>query len=169
MDGFLTPDQLPELMEWATARRGAGRAINVTNGCFDLLHPGHLPVLRAGADWNGHVCGADLVVAIDSDRRCAFYKGAGRPVMSVHERAEMLLATRFVSRVVSFDSRADLTRIMLCVLPDRLVRGMGGSLAPQRKPHGWTIAKQLLWVETPELHTSGLVSRILERSELLAD
>ena len=161
MDNFLTPDQLPQLVDWVTDQRGRGRSINFTNGSFDLLHPGHLPVLRAGADWDGRACGARLVVAIDSDRRVAFYKGAGRPILSVEERAEMLLATRFVDLVVSFDSKSDLTKIILCVQPDRLVRGMEGNLQPQGKPHGWTLAKQLLWVETPELHTSGVIQRVL--------
>lgn len=133
---------------------------NFTNGCFDLLHVGHLPVLRAGCEWDGRMAKARLVVAIDSDRRCAFLKGYDRPIIPAVERAELLLSTRFVSAVVQFDSTEQLREILTVVRPHFLVRGLGGKLPPQPEPFGAELARQVLWVETPDVHTSGIVERI---------
>lgn len=133
---------------------------NFTNGCFDLLHVGHLPVLRAGCEWDGRMAKARLVVAIDSDRRCAFLKGYDRPIMPAAERAELLLSTRFVSAVVQFDTVDELLEIIGIVQPHFLVRGLGGSVAPPAPPVGAELARQVLWVETPDIHTSTIVERI---------
>lgn len=134
--------------------------VNCTNGVFDLLHVGHLPVLRAGCEWDGRMAKARLVVAIDSDRRCAFLKGYDRPIIPADERAELLLSTRFVSAVVQFDSVDELREILTVVRPHFLVRGLGGQLPPQPEPFGAELARQVLWVETPDIHTSTIVERI---------
>lgn len=133
--------------------------VNFTNGVFDLLHPGHLPVLRSGCEWDGRFARARLVVAIDSDARVAVTK-PGRPILTADQRAEMLLATRFVSAVVQFDSTEQLREILTVVRPHFLVRGLGGKLPPQPEPFGAELARQVLWVETPDLHTSHLIERI---------
>ena len=77
------------------AWRTGCRRIVLTNGCFDLLHPGHLALLEAA-----RAEGDALVVAINSDASVAGLKGPSRPVTPELERAELLLALEAVDRVV---------------------------------------------------------------------
>jgi D-beta-D-heptose 7-phosphate kinase/D-beta-D-heptose 1-phosphate adenosyltransferase len=97
--------------------RAAGRRLVFTNGCFDVLHVGHVRYLaRAGS------LGDALVVAINSDRTVRELKGAGRPVMNEQERAEMLTALRAVDYVTIFDDISPRS-LIASVLPDVLVKG----------------------------------------------
>jgi D-beta-D-heptose 7-phosphate kinase/D-beta-D-heptose 1-phosphate adenosyltransferase len=97
--------------------RRSGRKIVFTNGCFDLMHAGHLQMLgfaRAQGD--------RVVVGLNSDRSVRALKGAGRPINHVGDRARMLAALEFVDYVVVFDdSRAE--RVIRRVRPDILVKG----------------------------------------------
>lgn len=79
-------------------RRRAGERIVLTNGCFDLLHPGHLDVLRQAREH-----GDCLVVAVNTDESVRRLKGVGRPVTLLAERMELLAAVRWVDYVVAFD------------------------------------------------------------------
>jgi D-beta-D-heptose 7-phosphate kinase/D-beta-D-heptose 1-phosphate adenosyltransferase len=88
-----------------------------TNGCFDLLHPGHLALLEDAA-----AMGDVLLVAINDDASVARLKGPGRPITSAAERAELLLAVRWVDAVTVFDQDTPLETIRL-VRPDVLVKG----------------------------------------------
>ncbi len=74
-----------------------GERVVLTNGCFDLLHPGHLDVLR-----QAHEHGDCLVVAVNTDESVRRLKGVGRPVTALAERMELLAAVRWVDYVVSF-------------------------------------------------------------------
>jgi D-beta-D-heptose 7-phosphate kinase/D-beta-D-heptose 1-phosphate adenosyltransferase len=97
--------------------REEGRRLVFTNGCFDLLHVGHVRYLQAA-----RALGDALIVAINSDRAVRELKGAGRPVMSESERAEVLAALEAVSYVTIFDElspRALIARL----LPDVLAKG----------------------------------------------
>src|SRR6476646_2722210 len=79
------------------AERRAGKTVAVANGCFDLLHVGHVRYLQAAAKE------ADvLVVAINDDRSVADLKGPGRPILSAADRAELVAALRGVHYVVIF-------------------------------------------------------------------
>jgi rfaE bifunctional protein nucleotidyltransferase chain/domain len=78
--------------------RGAGRRIVLANGCFDLLHVGHIRYLE-----EARRLGDVLFVGINSDAAVARLKGPGRPLMSAAERSEMLGALRAVDHVVVFD------------------------------------------------------------------
>ena len=94
-----------------------GRRIVFTNGCFDLLHPGHILTLeRARAQ------GDLLVVAVNSDRSVREMKGAGRPLVPEQERAEVLSALECVDAVVIFD-QATPRETVAALLPDVLVKG----------------------------------------------
>jgi D-beta-D-heptose 7-phosphate kinase/D-beta-D-heptose 1-phosphate adenosyltransferase len=88
-----------------------------TNGCFDLLHPGHLRLLSLAAE-RGDV----LVVAINDDDSVRGLKGPGRPVYPAGERAEILLALRWVDYVTIFPEATPLEAIEQ-VRPDVLVKG----------------------------------------------
>ncbi len=97
--------------------RETGRAVVLTNGCFDLLHPGHIALLEA-ARREGDV----LVVAVNSDASVRGLKGEGRPLVSENERVEILLALEPVDRVLVYDEPTPLETI-LALGPDVLVKG----------------------------------------------
>jgi rfaE bifunctional protein nucleotidyltransferase chain/domain len=106
-----------ELIRKREALRRDGLTVVFTNGCFDLLHPGHVRYL-AGARSLGDV----LVVALNSDRSVRILKGEGRPILDEQERAEVVAALQAVDYVTIFDQetpRALIGRL----LPDVLVKG----------------------------------------------
>jgi rfaE bifunctional protein nucleotidyltransferase chain/domain len=97
--------------------RAEGRRLVFTNGCFDLLHVGHVRYLR-----QARALGDALIVAINADRAVRELKGAGRPVMPVDERAEVLAALEAVTYVTVFDELSP-RRLIAKLLPDVLVKG----------------------------------------------
>ena len=106
-----------ELARAVAEERARGRKIVFTNGCFDLLHPGHVRVLEF-AKSKGDL----LVVAINTDRSVKGLKGPGRPVMSERERAAMLGALECVDCVVLCgDATPD--RLLKLLRPEVLVKG----------------------------------------------
>lgn len=86
-----------ELKQRVETWRARGDKITLANGCFDLLHVGHVRYLRAAKNLGGK-----LVVAINSDESVHKLKGNGRPLMPAHERAEILAALADVDAVVIF-------------------------------------------------------------------
>jgi D-beta-D-heptose 7-phosphate kinase/D-beta-D-heptose 1-phosphate adenosyltransferase len=108
---------LAELAREREAWKAEGRRVVFTNGCFDLLHAGHLALLEA-ARGQGDV----LIVAINSDASVRGLKGEGRPVVPQQERAEVLEALEAVDRVVIYDEPTPLETIRALV-PDVLVKG----------------------------------------------
>ena len=111
---ILSGDELTDALE---RDRRAGRRIVFTNGCFDLMHAGHLHLLgfaRAQGD--------RVVVGLNGDRSVRALKGAGRPINQAGDRARMLAALDLVDYVVVFDeTRAE--RVIRNVRPDILVKG----------------------------------------------
>lgn len=93
------------------------RRIVFTNGCFDLLHPGHIRLLE-----QARALGDVLVVAINSDPSMRRLKGPGRPVIPQQERAEILAALATVDAAVIFDEPTP-QELIARVLPDVLVKG----------------------------------------------
>jgi D-glycero-beta-D-manno-heptose 1-phosphate adenylyltransferase len=114
---------LAELLNERRAWKEAGRTVVFTNGCFDLLHPGHLALLE-GARAEGDV----LVVAINSDRSLREIKGPPRPLTPAAERAEILLALEAVDRVVVYDEPTP-AEVIRALVPDVLVKGADWALA----------------------------------------
>jgi D-beta-D-heptose 7-phosphate kinase/D-beta-D-heptose 1-phosphate adenosyltransferase len=94
-----------------------GRRIVFTNGCFDLLHPGHITSLE-----QARALGDALIVGLNSDASVRQLKGAGRPVLPEQERAEILLALECVDAVVIFDALTP-REVIARLLPDVLVKG----------------------------------------------
>lgn len=102
---------------YVASRRENGERIAFTNGCFDILHVGHLRYLRAAREL------ADLlIVGVNTDASVAKLKGPGRPLVSQEERAELLLALDPVDLVVFFDDPTPLALIQ-AISPDVLVKG----------------------------------------------
>lgn len=106
-----------ELQRERARLRAEGRRLVFTNGCFDILHVGHVRYLQAARE-----LGDALVVAINSDRAVRELKGAGRPVVNEMERAEMLAALGAVDLVTVFDDMSPRSLIAE-LLPDVLVKG----------------------------------------------
>jgi rfaE bifunctional protein nucleotidyltransferase chain/domain len=111
------PSPLEDLARERPAWRAAGRRVVLTNGCFDLLHPGHVALLEA-ARREGDL----LVVALNSDASVRALKGERRPVVPQGERAETLLALEAVDRVVLYDETTPI-EVIRTLLPDVLVKG----------------------------------------------
>ncbi len=88
-----------------------------TNGCFDLLHPGHVDLLQ-----RARALGDRLIVGLNSDESVRALKGPTRPIWNEQERAAMLLALRCVDQVVIFNERAP-ARLIEDLRPDVLVKG----------------------------------------------
>jgi len=114
MARIVTREELEELVE---SDRAAGRTIALANGCFDLLHVGHIRYLEAAA------AEADrLVVAINDDESVTRLKGEGRPVMPEADRAELVAGLRAVDYVVLF-SEPTVTGILEALRPDVHCKG----------------------------------------------
>ena len=95
----------------------AGKKIVFTNGCFDLLHPGHVKLLEQAKS-----LGDTLIVGINSDGSVRKNKGANRPVMPEGERAEILAGFAAVDYVVVFDEPTP-RELIAAILPNILVKG----------------------------------------------
>jgi len=107
-------DQLPE---WRAAVRAAGKKLVVTNGCFDLLHPGHVTYLE-----NARNLGDALLLGLNGDEATRQLKGPGRPVNSESDRAAVLAALASVDGVCIFAEKTA-TRFLAAAQPDIYVKG----------------------------------------------
>ena len=108
---------LSDLKKEIEAHKAQGKRIVFTNGCFDLLHPGHTRYLCAARNLGDY-----LVVAVNTDRSVKAIKGEHRPIQSQDERTELLAALSFVDAVVLFDEDNPL-KVIRHLLPDVLVKG----------------------------------------------
>lgn len=104
---------LAKVKEW----RAAGGKVVFTNGCFDLLHPGHISLL-----YQARALGDRLVVGLNTDASIRRLKGSGRPILSEQDRAAMLSALECVDLVVHFDEDTPL-QLIEAIRPDILVKG----------------------------------------------
>ena len=105
------------LVEAVAADRGAGRTIAFANGCFDVLHVGHVRYLQGAA------AEADrLVVAVNEDASVARLKGPGRPAMPAAERAEIVAALEAVDYVVTF-AEDNVERLLQRIKPEVHCKG----------------------------------------------
>ena len=107
----------PELQKRVSLWKANGERVVFTNGCFDLLHIGHITLLE-----QARRAGDRLVVALNSDASVCGLKGPSRPIVSEKERARVLAALAAVDAVVIFDEPTPL-EVILAVQPDVLVKG----------------------------------------------
>lgn len=107
----------PEAAARVRAWRQAGRTVVFTNGCFDLLHLGHVDYLEQAR----HL-GDVLIVGLNTDESVGRFKGPDRPIQDEQSRARILAALHFVDLVVLFNEDTPLDLIS-SVLPDILVKG----------------------------------------------
>ncbi|SCF02428.1 rfaE bifunctional protein, domain II [Micromonospora haikouensis] len=150
---LVAPDELAAIVE---TRRGAGRSVVFTNGCFDVLHPGHVRYLE-----QARALGDLLVVAVNSDGSVRRLKGPDRPVNPVEDRVALLAALACVDHVVIFeeDSPAGLIEV---VRPDVYVKG--GDYPPEMVPEAPLVRRLGGQVRTlgyvPDRSTSAIIDRI---------
>src|SRR5262245_46753403 len=106
-----------DLLQAVARERAAGRRIALANGCFDVLHVGHVRYLQGAA------AEADrLVVAINDDRSVALLKGAGRPILTASDRAELVAGLRGVDYVTVF-GEPTVERLLTLIKPDVHCKG----------------------------------------------
>jgi D-beta-D-heptose 7-phosphate kinase/D-beta-D-heptose 1-phosphate adenosyltransferase len=146
-----------ELADRLDEIRESGRKIVFTNGCFDILHVGHVRYLAEAAS-KGDV----LVVGLNSDESVRLIKGAKRPIVSQDHRAEVLASLASVDYVVLFDEADPLTLIQT-LKPDILAKGSDWAEediigAEFVKSNGGKIVRIIL---VPDASTSGIIERIL--------
>jgi rfaE bifunctional protein nucleotidyltransferase chain/domain len=152
------------LLEDALRRRAAARALRqtyvFTNGCFDVIHPGHVTLLREARKL-GHY----LIVAINSDRSVRALKGAGRPLQDEAARATVLAALQDVDGVVVFDEDTPL-ELIRALRPDVLVKG--GDYTPEqvvgREEVEGTGGRVVLVPLVPGHSSSALVRRVRQEA-----
>jgi len=89
-----------------------------TNGCFDILHPGHIELFKVGRS-----LGDKLIVAIDSDEKVRTDKGSARPINDIQYRKTMLESIRYIDLVLTFDSKTELEQLIELCAPDILLIG----------------------------------------------
>lgn len=106
-----------QLLERVLLLKKANRRVAFTNGCFDLLHPGHVALLE-----HGRSLGDVLVVGLNSDRSVRLVKGPHRPLVPEEERAEVLAALAAVDFVTIFDEPTP-RELIAALLPHVLVKG----------------------------------------------
>lgn len=163
--GSTTPESkilpLESLEKAVQRRRESGQTIVMTNGCFDMLHPGHVASLQEA---RRH--GDCLVVGLNSDRSVRELKGDGRPLIDQKGRAEMLAALACVDYVVIFDE-ASVTSLVQRILPDVLVKaaqygveGVVGHDIVQRNGGRIVLAPM-----KPGYSTSALAAELSQRAE----
>ena len=108
---------LEEAESFAQSLRQKGKKIIFTNGCFDILHAGHVEYLEAARD-----LGDTLIVGINSDQSVKELKGKNRPLNKLEHRAKVLSSLRCVDAVVVFEDKTPM-KLILSVKPDILVKG----------------------------------------------
>jgi len=147
---------LPQLRRIIASEKAKGKTIVLANGCFDLVHVGHIRYLRDARE-----LGDVLVVALNSDSSVRRLKGPRRPILPQRERAEVLSAFWFVDYVTIF-SRTNVQRILLALQPAYHVKGSDYTVntVPEReavKKYGGRVAI----VGGPKIkNTSDIIRRI---------
>jgi D-glycero-beta-D-manno-heptose 1-phosphate adenylyltransferase len=150
---------IDEAARLAAAWRAQGKRLVLANGCFDLLHVGHVRYLQAARS-----LGDVLLVALNSDAAVRRLKGPGRPLMPAAERAELVGALAGVDAVLVFDDdRADAVIARLC--PD--VHAKGTDYSQESVPERETVRAaggRVAIAGDPKAHaTKDLIQTILER------
>ena len=143
-----------QLRRHAGMWRAAGESIILANGCFDLLHVGHVRYLHAAKELGGR-----LVVAINSDDSVRALKGEDRPLMPAEERAEILAALSDVDAVVIFPER-DVRALIREIHPD--VQAKGTDYTAESVPEADTVREcggRVAIVGDPKDHSASDIIR----------
>lgn len=149
---------LEELKREVAFSRGNGQKVVMTNGCFDILHAGHVQYLSEAV-----ARGDRLIVAVNDDDSVKRLKGAERPINTLHQRMEVLAALGSVDWVISFSE--DTPENLICrVLPDLLVKG--GDYKPSEIAGAECVIENGGAVEVLSLRDGCSTSRIIESAQI---
>jgi rfaE bifunctional protein nucleotidyltransferase chain/domain len=156
MGTFYTREELVlQRAEW----KRAGKTVVFTNGCYDILHPGHIRLLERSRS-----LGDVLILALNTDSSVQRLKGPSRPLISESERAEMALALQAVDAVTFFDEDTP-RELIAAVLPDILVKGADWShFIAGREEVEASGGKVLALPLEPGYSTTNIVDQILQRT-----
>lgn len=154
-----------KLLEILAEQRRANRRIVFTNGCFDLMHAGHVGYLRAA-----RARGDLLVIGLNSDLSVRAIKGPSRPIVDQDMRATVLEALECIDYITFFDD-PDPLQLILAIQPDVLVKGADWEEdrivgAREVKAAGGDVVRVPL---VPGISTSEIIRRILERHVVSRD
>ena len=155
MGSFYSREELVRARaEW----RAAGKTVVFTNGCYDLLHPGHIRLLEKARS-----LGDVLILALNSDDSVQRLKGPSRPLIPEKERAEVALGLEAVDAVTLFDEDTP-RELIAAVLPDVLVKGADWAhwIAGREEVEAAGGKVMALSLE-PGYSTTGIVETILAR------
>jgi rfaE bifunctional protein nucleotidyltransferase chain/domain len=148
---------MAEIAKWRQLWKDAGKAVVLTNGCFDILHVGHLRYLTAA-----RALGDVLWIGINDDAAVSILKGPGRPVTAELERAEILAALRVVDAVTIFPT-TKATSFIETVAPDIYVKGGDYTLESLDKDDCAVLAKAGARIEIlpliPGRSTTGILQK----------
>ena len=149
----------PELVAVRAEWRKAGKTVVFTNGCYDILHPGHIRLLERARS-----LGDVLILALNTDYSVARLKGPSRPLLAETERARMALALEAVDAVTFFGE--DTPRELIAeVLPDVLIKGADWAhFIAGREEVEAAGGKVLTVALEPGYSTTYIIERILDRS-----
>jgi D-glycero-beta-D-manno-heptose 1-phosphate adenylyltransferase len=148
----------PELIEQRAGWKLTGKTVVFTNGCYDLLHPGHVRLLEKARS-----IGDILVLALNSDASVQRLKGPTRPLIPEMERAELAAALEAVDAVTLFGEDTP-TELIAALLPDILVKGADWAhwIAGREEVEGAGGQVLALSLE-PGYSTTGIVEKLLTR------
>lgn len=154
-DKILSPESLPA---WRERARRSGHTVALTNGCFDLLHAGHVTYLESAKQH------ADLLlVAVNADATVRHLKGPSRPLNSQDDRALVLAALQSVDAVIIFHE-SDATRLLETVRPDVYVKGGDYTLDTINQPERRLVerlgGKVIIMPGVPGKSTTALVGKM---------
>ena len=148
-----------ELVEQRGRWKDEGRKVVFTNGCYDVLHPGHIRLLE-----RARALGDILVLALNTDDSVQRLKGPTRPLLSERDRAEMACALEAVDAVTLFDEDTP-RELIAAVLPDVLIKGADWShfIAGREEVEASGGVVMALSLE-PGYSTTGIVEEVLRRT-----
>lgn len=150
---------ITEAIQIANSLRQQNKIIVFTNGCFDILHAGHVRYLR-----DAKACGDYLIVGLNSDVSIKKIKGDKRPIISQNHRLEVLAGLESVNAIIMFDE-SDPFELIKSIRPDVLVKGadwpehqiIGAEFV---KSYGGKVERIPL---IPDISTTEIIERIIQR------
>ena len=157
MSTIFTRERLiDQRLEW----KQAGKKVVFTNGCYDILHPGHIRLLESARS-----LGDILILALNTDASVQRLKGPTRPLVSQDERAELAAALEAVDAVTFFDEDTP-RELIAAVLPDVLIKGADWAHFIAGREEVEAAGGQVLALPLePGYSTTGILEEVLSRSQ----
>ena len=148
-----------QLLAERSAWKRAAKKVVFTNGCYDVLHPGHIRLLEAARS-----LGDVLILALNTDASVQRLKGPTRPLISEHQRAELAAALAAVDAVTFFDEDTP-RELIAAVLPDVLIKGADWAHFIAGREEVEAAGGQVLALPLePGYSTSGILEEVLARA-----